>query len=362
ALAVRHCIAALDAGDPVHAARAIGLETAKAAQFGGGRQRRRAARMLRLMAELAAEGGEPYERAYLEIVSGVCAYQNARWRDAHERCRAGTAILRESCRGVSWELATSEAFALSALGHMGEFRELAERLPAAIRDAEDRGDLYASVGFRAGILNLLWLARDRPDEARRQADDAIARWPATGAFTVQKYLHLIASVHVDLYVGDPWAAWRRVCDAWPDARRALFLWMEMPRVELRFLRARAALACATWPEQSASERAARPARRARRASHRRGRRASLRGADRSPRPCRRRDRARPSRRCAGSPRREPPRVRGRGHGPARGRGALGRSGPPASARGGASALARGRVVRGAGRREPSGPGRRARAL
>jgi hypothetical protein len=243
-LGVRHFIEAFEHGDPVHGARAMGLEAAKSAQIGGARQRRRAARMLADMAHVVADGGQPYERAYLEIVSGVCAYQTARWREAFDRCQAGNAILREHCVGVSWELATGDAFALSALAHMGELRALSERLPAAIRDAEEHGDFYASVGFRSGVLNLVWLAQDRPDEARRQTDEAIARWPGTRGFNVQHYLHLIASVHIDLYVGDPWTAWQRILTAWPKARAALLLLMEAPRVELRFLRARVALACA----------------------------------------------------------------------------------------------------------------------
>jgi hypothetical protein len=47
---------------------------------------------------------------------------------------------------------------------------------------------------------------------------AIARWPETGVFHVQHYLHLMAAVNTDLYVGDAEAAWRRVETAWPRVR------------------------------------------------------------------------------------------------------------------------------------------------
>jgi serine/threonine protein kinase len=242
-LGLRHLLAALDAGELSHVSRALGSEASKAAQIGGRFMRRRCARLLALMEEVCRETGRIYDVAHFHVVAGVVAYQTSQWRRAHEECEAGIAILRERCTGVSWELVTSEAFSLSALGHKGEIATLARRIPAAIAEADQRGDLYASVGLRAGILNLIWLAEDRPDLAAEQAEQALVRWPGGERFQVQHYLHLIAMVHAHLYEGRPWEAWRQILAAWPRLRRALFLRMESPRVELRNLRARTALAC-----------------------------------------------------------------------------------------------------------------------
>jgi len=257
-LGLRHLLAALDAGEPSHVSRALGSEASKAAQIGGPFMRRRCARLLGLMGEVCRDTGRIYDLAHFHVVTGVVAYQTSQWRRAHDECEAGMAILRERCTGVSWELVTSEAFSLSALGHMGEIATLARRVPAAITDADQRGDLYASVGLRAGILNLIWLADDRPDLAAEQAERALVAWPGGERFQVQHYLHLIALVHAHLYAGRPWAAWRQILAAWPRLRRALFLRMESPRVELRNLRARTALACAAAAQAPAASSTDRP--------------------------------------------------------------------------------------------------------
>lgn len=86
--------------------------------------------------------------------------------------------------------------------------------------------------------------RYRPERARQLADDSMHRWPSTAAFDIEQYLHLIAALHIDPYVGDAAGAWRRINEAWPKLQRALLSVMESARVELGNLRARAALALA----------------------------------------------------------------------------------------------------------------------
>ncbi len=252
-LAVRHLLDALDAGDVIHIAHGLGLEVTKSRQIGGGFLRRRADRLRQIMERLTEEHGGPYERAHFQVVSGTDAFEAGRWREAHDHCDRGSKILREQCRAVAWEIVTSEGFALSALAQMGELAEMARRLPLVAGNAEERGDLYAQLCFNAGFPNLVWLARDQPERARRLADDSMRRWPSTAAFDIEQYLHLIATLHIDLYVGDAAGAWRRINEVWPKLQRALLLVMESPRVELRHMRARAALAAAESPASGARE-------------------------------------------------------------------------------------------------------------
>jgi hypothetical protein len=81
------------------------------------------------------------------------------------------------------------------------------------------------------------------------ADAGIARWPNPGKFLVQHYLHLLATGQADLYVGDAWRAWSRSCEAWPQLRDIL-RGVAVARVELRYLRGRAAVAAARRPRSS----------------------------------------------------------------------------------------------------------------
>jgi hypothetical protein len=69
----------------------------------------------------------------------------------------------------------------------------------------------------------------------------MAPWANATEFQIQHYLYLIAAVQTALYRGDADDAWRRLDAAWAGARRAQFLRLETPSIELRGLRARAAL-------------------------------------------------------------------------------------------------------------------------
>jgi hypothetical protein len=60
-------------------------------------------------------------------------------------------------------------------------------------------------------------------------------------------LYLLAAVQADLYLGDAWMAWRRVDEQWPKLAGSYLLNVAVARVDLRHLRARAALAAATTP-------------------------------------------------------------------------------------------------------------------
>ncbi|MBI4514339.1 MAG: protein kinase [Deltaproteobacteria bacterium] len=243
-VAMRHLLDALNAGDALHIARGLAIEIPKTQQIGGRFLRQRAERLVRLLERLTTENGGPYEHAMFHASLAGSAFEDGKWSAAWAHADQSTVILRQHCRGVAWETVTFEGFALSALAQMGELREVGRRLPLLVSDAEERGDLYAQLCFKASFPNLVYLAEDRPDYARRVADEAIGRWPSSGAFDIEHYFHLIAGMHLDLYAGG-WGAWRRINEVWPKLQRALLLAMESPRVELRNMRARAALAAAS---------------------------------------------------------------------------------------------------------------------
>jgi hypothetical protein len=240
---LRYSINAISRGNRSDVVRGFGLEAIREACLGGVFFERRTAQLLRAAGKIAREGGDPYDEAWLRYCAGASAYFEARWQRAVAECDASVTILRESCRGAAWEIVTGDSFALTALAHMGQLAELARRLPSSISDGDQRGDLYASTSLRMGIPGLLWLAQDRPEDSREMADAGIARWPNPGKFLVQHYLHLLATTQADLYVGDAQRAWRRSCEAWPQLRDIL-RGVAVARIELRYLRGRAAVAAA----------------------------------------------------------------------------------------------------------------------
>jgi hypothetical protein len=240
-LVVRHCLEALDAHDPAHVALALATEAAKSAQIGGAFFRRRSRRMLARADELVAGLDDTEARTGVLFGHIVTAYEEGRWRACHEAAARIIDVYLTGSVGVSWELSTADAYRLTTLAHMGRFTEAEGPLPMVIAAAEERGDRYAAVGLRSSALSLVWLAGDRPDALVRELDGAMAPWASGPEFQIQHYLYLIAAVQAALYRGDAGDAWRRLEAAWPGARRAQFLRLETPSIELRGLRARTAL-------------------------------------------------------------------------------------------------------------------------
>jgi tetratricopeptide (TPR) repeat protein/predicted Ser/Thr protein kinase len=242
----RCVIEALNAGERSRIIRSLAFEAVRESALGIRLFERRGMRLMRIVQRLAQARDDPWERAWLHQCMGGIAYFTAHWRPASEGCRMSAAVWREHCRGVAWEIATADSFALSALAHMGQLGELSQRLPAAITDAEQRGDAYATAGLRLGAPSMMWLAQDRAADVRQMAEHTIAQWPRD-RFLVQHYLYLLAAVQADLYLGDAWMAWRRVDEQWPKLAGSYLLNIAVARVDLRHLRARAALAAATTP-------------------------------------------------------------------------------------------------------------------
>lgn len=243
-LGVRCLVEALKTGERAHTIRTLGLEAVREACLGGKFFQQRSARLLQMAEDMARGNDDPYGSAWVRHCRGTSAYFCGHWQTARAECDASLAMLREQCRGVAWEVVTAESFAITTLAHMGAIRALSWRLPAALRDGDQRGDVYAATSLRMGMPSILWLAQDHADDSRRMAAEAISRWPST-TFLVQHYLHLITTVQAELYLGDAWAAWQHVQEAWPKLRSARILaTVAVARVELRYLRARAALATA----------------------------------------------------------------------------------------------------------------------
>ncbi|HZO15672.1 MAG TPA: hypothetical protein VFB62_20505, partial [Polyangiaceae bacterium] len=240
----RHLLLALAAGEPERVARGLAIEAAYSSGSGG-RSRARTRRLLTAARELAVKVGSPHLDGLTETVSGIAAFLEGRWSDAHGACARGEKIFRDRCRGVAWELASSEFFGLGALYYLGSMRELAELVPQRLREAEERGDLYRATGLRSWRTNVAWLVGDQPDVARAQIVEAALRWTRQG-FHLQHYYELFSHCQIDLYEGDAARAHSRIASAWPKLERSMLLRIQNTRVESWYLRARAALGIGQW--------------------------------------------------------------------------------------------------------------------
>jgi serine/threonine protein kinase/tetratricopeptide (TPR) repeat protein len=238
----RHLLLALAAGEPYRIARALSLELAYSAAAGGAATKR-VARLVEMSRELAEQVGHPHAVGLAVGTSATAAFLSGRWREARARYTEAEQIFRDRCTGVTWEKNTVHLFGLTASFMLGEIREISESLPGLLREAEERGDYYADVMLRVSRTNTAWLAVDDPDEAERQIDASIERWPRD-RFFLPHYYELASRTAIDLYRGSPEAALARLEARLPQLHASYLDRVQRVRIEVRLAHAGCATATA----------------------------------------------------------------------------------------------------------------------
>jgi hypothetical protein len=241
---------------PSTVAQAIGYEAAMEASVGGRYFQRRAQRLLDQTDPLVEQGVEPVVVATLHAFRGSCAWFDGRWRDAERHSRRSIEVLGARCRGVAWETATAQLFLVSALAFLGDMQELSRTLEALLKDATERGDLFAANNYRLGQQSFHRLASDDPESVLEIAAQAEASMPRN-VFHIQHYHHVTITTQTHLYRREPERAWRILQHAWPGLRAAQQLRLVFPRAELLQIRARVALALVESQRNAANESAPR---------------------------------------------------------------------------------------------------------
>jgi hypothetical protein len=238
----RHLLMALRAGEPRRISRALATEAGYSA-ICGGRSSRRTAALIERASAIARRTREPYAIGWATMAAGMAAYLGGRFRQARDLCLEADTTFRSMCTGVDWELDTAQLFSLFSLVYLGDIDRLVQRVPVRLREAEARGDLYAITNLRTRITYLSRLAAGDAPAARAEVEAGLARWTHTG-FHLQHYYHLFALGEIDLYEGNGAAVLDRLARAAPVLRRSQLLRIQLVRIELEHLRARAFVAAA----------------------------------------------------------------------------------------------------------------------
>jgi hypothetical protein len=238
-ISARHLSLALDAGEPYRIARALAIEGALVAGFGASRPM--AAALIQQSHAIAERVGHPHAVALSTFATGAAALLSGQWKKAFSLCEQALHHLRGRCIGVNWELSSIQSCMIGALLYLGEFGEVARRLPMFLAQAKECGNLYVEAELRTR-MNLFWLALDEPDEGERNAIDVMERWSHSGIR--QHYGYMRALVQTELYRGRADIAWRLMTEHRSALRRMLVLRVQFFRVETSYLRARCALAMA----------------------------------------------------------------------------------------------------------------------
>lgn len=236
----RNLLLCLRAGEPSRLLRALVLEAIFVA-LPGNRGNRRAEQLIDACRDLCARHPAPDGEALIDLAIASTAYFTGRWSRAHEHVERFLARYREGLTRLRWELRSLQYFGLCALIYCGDLAQLRQRLPAYLREAQERGDLYFGTNLLVGETNVFWLIEDRPEEARRVVREAMERW-SKGAVQVQHWYALQSLAQIDLYTGETDGTLERVEQALPAVRRSMLLRVQHTNIKALWLRARCALA------------------------------------------------------------------------------------------------------------------------
>jgi hypothetical protein len=248
---VRSLVLALGAGEPYRVARGIAGEAAYAAAQG---DRRRSQALLGEARDIASTLALPEATGIVSLMSGLAGHLGGAFAQAVADLTAAERIFRERCVGTAWEINAVRHFTLECCYYLGDLARFRTATLEGLKEATDRGSVYATTTLRTGLANAIWLLRDEPAQALADADRAMHGWTAHG-YHIQHWYELIARAQIDLYNGDGAAAHARVSAGWPDLRRSNLLRMQHTRIVATHLRGRAALAAAL--DAAGPERAAR---------------------------------------------------------------------------------------------------------
>jgi hypothetical protein len=243
----RSLILALGAGEPYRVARGIAGEAAYAAAQG---DKRRAQALLAEAARIAESLHHPHGRGIVALMSGLAGHLGGEFAPAAAQLATAERIFRERCVGTAWELNAVRHFTLECCYYLGELGRYRAATVEGLKEAKDRGSVYATTTLRTGLANAIWLLRDEPARARQDAVEAMRGWSAHG-YHIQHWYELFAQTQIDLYMGDGPAAHARVTAGWPQLKRSNLLRMSHTRLVAVHLRGRAALAAAAATEGAA---------------------------------------------------------------------------------------------------------------
>jgi hypothetical protein len=168
------------------------------------------------------------------------------WREAFAVLKRAEEVLSTECTGTAWELGACFHSRFTAMHWLGKWKDSALELPALLRAARERGDLFTTTCLlmHSGRLQL---TADEPNRALQAVAEALKLWPtpkSAGAFHLQHYHGLWVEAETALYSEQYEQALHLVQERWPALQQSSLLRVQYIRLNLLQLRARCVLAAA----------------------------------------------------------------------------------------------------------------------
>lgn len=235
----RHMLLALNAGEPYRIVRALAMEIAYSGT-GGSASKERTAEYVNAARDLASKINHPHAIGLIMLTSGIAAFLEGRWKDAADFTAQAEALLREHCTGTTWEIDNTFFFRLRTFFWLGDIPSIFNELPVYLKDAQERGDLFAETNLRTRVSYVAELALDEPERAFQDIQDSLSRW-SQQKFHIQHYLGLIGLVDTALYQSN-WSLAEEIFNRqWPAVNASMLMRIQHLYIESLYARARIAL-------------------------------------------------------------------------------------------------------------------------
>ncbi len=226
-------------GDPDQAIRFLAMDATHTGAAGNHTRILTRSR-LKEARKLAARHPSPYSEGIVALGSSAAAYMDGRMTEARDFGARSCQVFHESCPGAIWERDAADTYSLLPLVPLADFILLEEEADGIARDAEQRGDLHLATSVKCYPLPWVHLAKDQPNLAEECARESIGKWCAD-TFHFQNVVAWVARIDVALYRQDGQSALDLIEASWPDFVESGFVFVQHPRLLLRFAEARAHL-------------------------------------------------------------------------------------------------------------------------
>ncbi len=238
----RSLLLALEAGEPLRIALALGWEAVHVACQGRPAWRR-TEKLVAAADTLAQRLAHPHALGMAGLSAGAAEFLIGRYSPGLELLNRAESIFSERCTGVIWELDTTRIFCLWSLFYLGRVAELGVRCHGIFQEARERGDRYMVATPGPFVGTVVRLAEDNVEGARRFALQALGNWSHQG-FHIQHLNFYYGCLYIDLYAGDAASAWRRITETEPLLQSSLLLRIQQVHADVIQHTGRCALAMA----------------------------------------------------------------------------------------------------------------------
>jgi len=192
--------------------------------------------------EQIQEGWTGPRLPYIDTAHSFSLFMQGRWSESRKYTQAALRIIDEH-GGMFWERGMMNNQFIWASFYLGEIDAMDRHAQQVLRDAHNRGDLFAASGMVLGLGNFPILNREGPQMAGLAVDEILRQWSVDG-YHLQHYWALLARANIDIFIGKPEMAMERIQKDWNRLRNHLLMLIPAVRNESRFLRARTELSMA----------------------------------------------------------------------------------------------------------------------